>query len=145
MINKTILQGRLVAAPELKQTTSGVAVASLTVAWSEKYKDIETKCFLRCVAWRGTAEFLCKYFGKGQELIVEGKMATREWQDKDSGQKRNINELVVDTVHFCGSKAQNQSTTPAGAAQGETKPYSPDAFADAPQFEVIGEDDELPF
>ena len=143
-----ILQGRLVAAPELKQTQSGVAVVSFTVAWSEKYKDAETKCFQRCVAWRGAAEFLCKYFGKGQELIVDGKMTTREWED--NGQKRSINELVADTIHFCGSKTQNQGAAPAGTAPAKSnsagyQAYSPDAYADAPQFEVLGEGDELPF
>ena len=148
MINKTILQGRLTAAPECKKTQSGVPVASFTVAWSEKFKEIETKCFLRCVAWRGTAEFLCKYFGKGQELVVEGKLTTREWED--NGQKRSVNELVADAIHFCGTKAQNQGTAPSGAAPAKTgsagyQAYSPDASADAPQFEVLGENDELPF
>ena len=134
MINKMVLQGRLTAAPECKQTQSGVPVASFTVAWSEKYKEIETKCFLRCVAWRGTAEFLCKYFGKGQELVVEGKMTTREWED--NGQKRSVNELVVDAVHFCGSKAKDAGGTPTAA---QSQPVT------APRFEVLSDDDELPF
>lgn len=149
MINKMVLQGRLTAAPECKQTQSGVPVASFTVAWSEKYKEIETKCFLRCVAWRGTAEFVSKYFAKGQEIAVEGKLTTREWDD-DNGQKRSVIELVVNQAHFCGSKSQNQGTGSAGAAPARTgsagtSPYSPDASADAPQFEVLGEGDELPF
>lgn len=136
MINKFILQGRLTAKPELKQTQSGVAVCSFTVAWSEKIKDVETKCFQRCVAWRGTAEFLNKYFAKGQELVVEGKMSTREWEA--DGQKRSVNELVVDAAHFCGSKAKDSSS---GTPVAETQPQP----IVAPQFEVLADDDALPF
>ena len=62
MLNRTILQGRLCADPEMRRTQSGVAVCSFRVAWSEKYKDHETKLFLSCVAWRTTAEMICKYF-----------------------------------------------------------------------------------
>ena len=58
MVNKFILQGRLTADPELKQTQSGVSCANLTIAWSEKYKETETKCFQRCKAWRSTADFI---------------------------------------------------------------------------------------
>jgi single-strand DNA-binding protein len=149
MVNKFILQGRLTAAPEIKQTQSGVACANFTVAWSEKYKETETKCFQRCRAWRGTAEFLGKYFTKGQELIVVGKMNTETWE-KD-GQKNSAQVLVVDEVSFCGSKS---SQDVAGAAQGaQTAAYMPDAYAPqtaagqpaAPSFETISGDDALPF
>lgn len=109
MFNKMILQGRLTADPELKTTTSGVSVCEFTVAWSEKYKEIETKCFLRCKAWRGTADFLCKYFVKGQEIIVDGKMQTEEWE-KD-GEKKSRTILSVDQIHFCGSKNSNSGQT----------------------------------
>ena len=135
MLNKMTLQGRITAKPEVKQTQSGVSVASFTVAWSEKVKEVETKCFQKCVAWRGTAEFLHKYFDKGQEMIVEGKMTTRDWND-DNGQKRSTNELVVDTVHFCGSKAKDSGGTPAAV---QSQPVT------APHFEVLGDDEELPF
>ncbi len=103
MINRTIMQGRLTADPEIKNTQNGNKVCSFTIAWSEKYGETENKCFLRCVAWRGSAEFLAKYFKKGQELAVEGKLNTREWED--NGQKRTTTELVVDSIHFCGSKS----------------------------------------
>lgn len=149
MVNKFILQGRLTAAPEIKQTQSGVSCANFTVAWSEKYKETETKCFQRCRAWRGTADFLGKYFTKGQELIVVGKMNTETWE-KD-GQKNSAQVLVVDEVSFCGSKGTQDG---AGAAQGaQTAAYMPDAYAPqtaagqpaAPSFETISGDDALPF
>lgn len=114
MINRAVLQGRLVRDVELRTTPSGVSVASFTVAWSEKYKETETKCFLSCAAWRSTGEFVSKYFTKGQEIAVSGKLQTREWTDKE-GNKRSTIELVVDDVAFCGSKSDG-SSRPAGGA-----------------------------
>ena len=110
MVNKMILQGRLTAHPELRQTQSGISFIEFTVAWSEKYNEIETKCFLRCKAWRSTAEFISKYFIKGQEIAVEGKIVTEEWE-KD-GQKQSRTICDIDKVHFCGSKTSNISSTP---------------------------------
>lgn len=153
-VNKFILQGRLTADPEIKQTQSGVSCASFTLAWSEKYKEIETKCFQRCKAWRGTADFLGKYFAKGQELVAVGKMVTEEWE-KD-GQKRSQQVLVVDEVHFSGKRQDApQGSTGGGIPQGSN--YTLSAFAPdtgpsgtsqgsvkAPAFEVV-EDNDLPF
>lgn len=103
MLNRVTYQGRLTADIELQQTQSGVAYCSFTVAWNEKYKEVETKCFLRCKAWRQTAEFLSKYFRKGQEIIVEGKLNTEEWEQ--DGSKRSRTVLSVEKAHFCGTKA----------------------------------------
>ena len=145
MINKMILQGRLTADPEIKQTQSGVSCASFTVAWSEKYKEIETKCFQRCKAWRGTADFLGKYFAKGQEIVVCGKMVTEEWE-KD-GQKRSAQILSVDDVHFCGKKQDTpQGAQSGGNVQGNSGfalDYS--GLASAPAAPQAALDDDLPF
>ena len=103
MVNRMILQGRLCSDPELRRTNSGTAVCSFRVAWSETIKDRETKLFLPCVAWQGTAEMICKHFAKGKEIIVEGKLSSREYEDK-TGNKRTVVELTADRVHFCGSK-----------------------------------------
>lgn len=103
MVNKMIIQGRMVRDVELRRTTSGTAVASFTVAWSEKYKDTERKLFLPCVAWGNNAEFASKWFEKGVELVAEGYLSSRSWQDK-SGNKRETIELTVDRLHFCGAK-----------------------------------------
>ena len=132
MLNKLEYQGRLTADIELKQTQSGVSFTEFTVAWSEKYKEIETKCFLRCKTWRQTAEFLSKYFKKGSELIVEGKMVTEQWEKDGQTQSRTICD--VEKVHFCGSKSDNGgNSAPTYQAN------------NAPKFEEIGEDDPLPF
>jgi len=82
MLNHTVVQGRLVADPELRTTQSGTSVCSFRVAWSEKYKETETKLFLSCTAWRGTGEMIAKYFSKGKEILVEGKLSTKSWDDR---------------------------------------------------------------
>ena len=130
MINRIILQGRLVKDIELKEV-GGFAMTEFTVAWSEKYKETETKCFLRCKAWRSTAEFLSKFFSKGQELIVEGRMVTEEWKKDGQNQSRSI--CNVEKVDFCGPKSENASTTAPKA--------SPDDFINIPD----NVDEELPF
>ena len=103
MLNNVTYQGRLVRDVELKETNGGVPYAKFTVAWSEKYKETETVCFLDCTAFRGTAEFVNKYWGNGQEIIVEGKLVTNKWTDKE-GNNRSRTELTVNKAHFCGAK-----------------------------------------
>lgn len=105
MINNTSLQGRLTKDVDYQTTQSGVPFANITVAWSEKHKETETKCFLRCKAWRGTADFLKNYFVKGQEIVVEGKLVTEEWED--NGEKHYDTKLQIEKVHFCGKKSDS--------------------------------------
>ena len=143
MVNHVTLQGRLVRDPELRSTGSGVSVCSFTVAWSEKYKENETKLFLPCTAWRSTGEMVSKYFRKGQEIAVEGKLSTREWTDKD-GNKRSSNELTADRVHVCGPKQSDgvnalESELPGHRTTGSGVNVAADDFAD---FE---DDGKLPF
>ena len=132
MINHLTLQGRLTRDPELRQTTGGVPVCSFTVAWSEKYKDRETKLFMPCTAWRATGEMISRNFSKGREIAVEGSLSTREWTDNEGG-KRSVIELTVDRVHFCGPKP----------AEGSNAPESPSP--NNQDFMDLNEDGELPF
>ena len=132
MVNKLLLQGRLVADPELRQTTSGTNVCSFRVAWSQKYKETETKLFLSCTAWRGTGEMIAKHFSKGKEIILEGKLSTRSYTDKN-GQDRQTTELTVERAHFAGNKADG------GGASNQ-----PDVSG-ADFTEMDGDDGELPF
>lgn len=106
MINHMTLQGRLTRDPELKTTQSGVSVCSVTVAWSEKHGENENKLFMPVTAWRGTADMLAKYFAKGREIVVEGRVQQREWTDND-GNRRHVIEMQADRVHFCGPKQNN--------------------------------------
>lgn len=135
MINRMTLQGRLTKDPEFRQTQNGTAVATFTVAWSEKYKDKETKLFLPCVAWGNNAMFVCQYFVKGAEIIVEGGLTSRKWQDKEGNNRESI-ELTVERMHFAGSK-QSEATTEAPEPTGNPI-KTPDGFAPA-------DDDVLPF
>ena len=107
--NKTILIGRLTATPELKHTQSGLAVTSFTVAVDRPYrKDKERQAdFLNVVAWRKTAEFICQYFTKGSEILVEGSLQSRRYDDSE-GKPRTAIEVVADNVNFGTAKKQEQ-------------------------------------
>lgn len=108
MLNKVLLIGRLVADPELKYTPSNVAVVAFKIAVDRSYqKQGEEKKtdFISCVAWRNTAEFVAKYFSKGQLINVVGELQTRDWVAMD-GSKRWATEVIVDEVNFCGDKPQ---------------------------------------
>lgn len=132
MINRMTLQGRLTRDVELRRTQSGKPVASFTVAWSEKYGENERKLFLPCVAWNGTAEMVSKWFSKGSEVLVEGCLVSRKWQD-NNGNNRETVEMIVDRVHFCGGKKETQ---PAGRAV--------DVYPGPGEFAEL-EDEECPF
>ena len=131
MINRTILQGRLCADPEMRRTNNGTAVCSFRVAWSETIKDRETKLFLNCVAWQGTAEMICKYFRKGKELAVEGRLSTREYDDRD-GNRRSVTEMTVDRVHFCGKNEDAQVTFPRTDVKSQLVELDEDDMSDLP-------------
>ena len=109
MLNKLLYQGRLVSDPEVKQTQSGISFLEITIAWSEKYKESETTCFMRCKAWRNTAEFIGKWFRKGQEILIEGHMVTETW-DKD-GQKQSRTICNIEKANFCGPAAKLSEKT----------------------------------
>lgn len=131
MINNVIVQGRLTKDVELKQTQNGFAFCNFTVAWSEKYKEVETVCFVNCKAWRNTAEFISKYFGKGSEIVVSGRLTDEDW-GKD-GQKNIVKVVDVREAHFCGSKS------------GNTQPGTAPATTGSDAFMPISDGEELPF
>ena len=103
MLNIVAIQGRLTADPELKHTPSGVAVTSFTLAVDRYAKEERKTDWVDVVAWRQTAEFICKYFTKGQMIAVTGSIQTRNWEDKQ-GNKRKAVEIMAKEVSFCGSK-----------------------------------------
>lgn len=111
MLNKIVLMGRLTRDPELRQTQSGTAVASFTLAVDRDYKsqsgEKETD-FIDCVAWRQTAEFVSQYFSKGRMAVVEGRLQIRAWTDKNGGKRRSA-EVAVDSVYFGDSKPRTGS------------------------------------
>lgn len=105
MLNNFVLQGRLTKDVEYGQTNSGVSYANFTIAWNEKYNETETSLFMNCKSWRGTADLINKYFKKGDELIVEGKIIT-EVYEKD-GDKKSSTRMIVDEMHFTYGKKNN--------------------------------------
>lgn len=104
MLNVTVIQGRFVADPQLKTTQSQTPFTTFTIACERDYGDRQAD-FFNCTAWRGTAEFICKHFKKGQMALFSGRLQNRVWKDKD-GNNRNANDIEVDMVYFCGSKRQ---------------------------------------
>lgn len=140
MLNKAILMGRLTSDLELKQTPNGVSVCAFSIAVNRNYnRDITD--FINIVTWRSTAEFVSKYFKKGQLLALEGTIQTRNYEDKQ-GNKRTAFEVVANQVYFAESK---NSSSPFSPPKTDEPPkganFSIDDFED---FEEI-DDDELPF
>lgn len=112
MLNKTFLQGRLVADPELRQTQSGTNVCSFRLAVDRDFKDKDTgerkTDFVNVIAWRQTAEFVSRFLSKGRMAIVEGKLQTREYIDRE-GNRRYATEVVADNIYFGDSKRDTDS------------------------------------
>ena len=144
MLNVAAIIGRLTADPELKSTTSGISVCSFTVAVDKDYvkqgEERQTD-FIDVVAWKQTAEFVCKYFHKGSMIAIDGSIQTRNYEDRN-GNKRKTTEVVANRVHFCGKEKSNEpSAEPVKESPVET---------DTPQggmgIEYIEfDDDDLPF
>ena len=115
MLNKTILMGRLTRTPELRHTSNGTAVSSFSLAIERDYKDSESgeriTDFFDVVAWRQVAEFVSKYFSKGQMMAVDGRLQTRTWLDNEGGTRRAI-EVVADNIYFAGSSPDMAMRTP---------------------------------
>ena len=148
MLNNAVIMGRLVADPELRTTGSGISVTSFTVAVDRRFNrqgEDRQADFIDIIAWRQTAEFVCKYFRKGSMIAVQGSIQTRNYEDKQ-GNKRTAVEVVADNVSFCGSKAESGT---AGAARPAAAPAAPAASFSTGgmgDFESIEDDDDsLPF
>lgn len=125
-LNKVILGGRLTSDVELKQTQSGVSVCSFSIAVNRKYvKEGEQQAdFINCQAWRGTAEFISKYFHKGSSICIVASIQTRSWSDQN-GNKRYATEVVVDEAMFVDSKTEAQGTEAATPTEYVPDVYSP--------------------
>ena len=142
-LNKVILGGRITADVELKQTPAGVPVATFSIAVNRKYsKDGQQQAdFFNVKAWRSTAEFVSKYFGKGSSICIVGSIENRSWTDQN-GQKRTATDIVADEVQFVDGKNDAQG---AGAASPNN--YIPEAYTkpQGAEYEPVSEDDDLPF
>lgn len=137
MINTVVIMGRMVRDPELRQLDNGTSVTSFSVAVDRNYVDKTTNerqaDFLNVVAWRQTADFVCKYFHQGDMIALEGSLQSRKYTDKD-GNNRTAIEIVANNISFCGGKNGGNANANAGAA-------SATMVANAPS----EDNDELPF
>lgn len=126
-MNKVIIMGRLTREPELRQTQQGTAVCSFSIAVNRRFakEGQQNADFINCTAWQKTAEFICKYFHKGDMIAVIGRLETRQWE-KD-GKKQYATDVVVDEAYFGGSK--------------KTETQETELFGD---FQDVN-DDDLPF
>lgn len=131
-LNYSVLMGRLARDPELRRTNTGKAVATFTVAVDNFGKDNGTS-FISCVAWDKTGEFVSNYFLKGSPIAVEGRLQTRQYENKD-GKKQTVTELVVTQAHFCGKK-EEKSGGDFGSPAYQQNNFTP----------LDGDDGELPF
>ena len=146
-MNNITLMGRLVRDPELRHTPNQVSVASFTIAvdrgFTPKDGGERQTDFIDIVAWRNTAEFVCKYFSKGQMAAVVGRLQIRDWTDKD-GNKRRSAEVVADNIYFTESRKSREASLGNGGGNdfdsGYTTPVTGSDFA-----ELDMDDGELPF
>ncbi len=161
-MNVVCLLGRLTADPELRYTPNQVAVTSFSLAVDRTYQpkgqEQRQADFINLVAWRQTAEFICRFFHKGQRIAIQGSLQSRQYTDKE-GNKRTAYEVVVDNAFFAESKNSagpgngygNQGYAPAprfdAPAQQPTYNEAQPAFSTASEndFEEIVGDDQLPF
>lgn len=137
MLNRSVLMGRIANDLELKQTPNGVYVTSFRIAVDRNYSSNgqKTTDFIKVVAWRQTAEFICNYFSKGRMIAIEGALQTKNYEDKN-GSKRTAYEVVIDQAYFADSKQGDNN-------QASNKPQQKPDFDD---FEELESDEaDLPF
>ncbi len=171
MLNRVILQGRLVADPELRHTQNNIAVATYRIAVDRNYATRDANGnrqsqadIINIVSWRQSAEFVAKYFTKGRMILVEGQLQVRDYTDRD-GNRRYVTEVVTDNIQFCDSRRDNQSSGGYGQSSGgynqpsggygqssgygataAPSSYAPQTAAPANEFAELNDDDgELPF
>lgn len=152
--------GRFTADPELRQTPQGTAVTRFTIAVDRRFRKEggQQADFITCVAWRQTAEFICRYFQKGRMIAVEGQLQSRSWDGQD-GKRQYATEVVVENAYFTGSKSDSGSngTQQNGAYQSNfgsyqapeaaqtSQPAGDSGFVDLSFANDIGSEDDLPF
>jgi single-strand DNA-binding protein len=147
-INKVILIGNLGKDPEVRYTPNGAAVANLTLATSESWKDknsgeqVERTEWHRVIMFNRLGEIAGEYLRKGAKIYIEGRLQTRKWQDKTSGQDRYTTEIIADSMQMLDSKggANNSMDSSAPLQRGEETESARPAGAPDNSF-----DDDIPF
>mgnify|MGYP002519757149 FL=1 len=146
-LNIVILMGNLCADPELKKTPSGVSVCTFRLGVARQYKDADGNSvsdFVTCVAWRQTAEFVCRYFKKGASAVVQGALQTRNYTDQQ-GTKHTLYEVLANNVSFGTAKGSGASVPVPTDSDAPPVPGGETTAPAMPTFEPIGTDEDLPF
>ena len=151
MLNVVAIMGRLVADPELRTTQSGTNVCSFRIACDRNFArqgEQRQADFIDIVAWRQSADFICKYFSKGALIAVEGSLQTRQYQD-NQGNNRTAVEVVANSVNFAGANRKPGGQPVDDGGEAPPKDYREPAPAysqgSADDFAVISDNDDLPF
>lgn len=142
MLNIVAIMGRLVADPELRTTPAGVNVCQFRIACDRNFArqgEQRQADFVDIVAWRAQADFVCKYFSKGSLIAINGRIQTRNYQDKN-GNNRTAFAVVAENINFGGSKGTSSAKVDDG---GEAAP--PANYGGVDDFAVIDDNDDLPF
>ncbi len=162
MLNCVVLQGRLVADPELRQTPQGAQLASFRIACDRSFArpgEQRQADFFSVTAWRNSAEFVCKYFHKGDMILIEGRLQTRTYQDKDTGKNVTAYDIVANNINFCGGRnggnggnggyGNSYGSAPAASGPDYSRPAMQEAPAysagNADDFAIIDDSTDLPF
>jgi single-strand DNA-binding protein len=142
MLNHITLMGRLVRDPELRTTQSGTPVASFTLAVDRDYSGRDggekQTDFIDCVAWRGTGEFVSKYFQKGSMAVVSGRLQIRDWTDKEGNKRRNA-EVNAENIYFGESKKRDSEPTTRGDSYDSDLHYSRPADSKAALNDLVNQ------
>ncbi len=144
MLNVVVLSGRLTSDPELKTTANGISVCSFSIAVERRFKSGEERQsdFINIVTWRSSAEFVSKYFKKGQMIAIRGSIQTRRYQDKD-GNNRTAFEIVADDVQFADFARRDGDSAPMAAPAATPASFSNAGAGDFTSIDDVDED--LPF
>lgn len=149
MLNSVILMGRLTRDPDYKKTQSDISVCKFSIAVERKFQNKQTgereTDFIDCQAWRGTADFISRYFSKGSMVAIEGELQNNNWTDKD-GNKRYSYIVQVNQVHFCGSKNDSAQSSTSQAEPAQTGKNNDSLFiGELGEFEQVLGNGEVPF
>lgn len=135
-MNNVILMGRLATEPALKTTATQKKVCTFTIAVRRPSAEGKVD-FIRCQAWERTGEFIAKYFAKGRMIAISGRLQTENWEDRDTGARKSITQVVVNSAYFTGEKADG---APANGTPKEST--QSDGWAD---LDDLPPEEELPF
>jgi single-strand DNA-binding protein len=149
-VNKVLLLGNVGKDPEIRATAGGMTIASFTLATADRQKDAQGNWadkteWHNLVAFQRTAEVVRDYVKKGTQLFIEGKIQTRSWDDKESGQKKYRTEILVNELTLLGSKQGGESSG-GGYSKPSSTSYNQSAPVSAPDYGDTGiTDDDIPF